>query len=91
MGIEPDLRMLPDPSSPRTGVMPSRKAAIDVALAQLKINQWAHWPLSPGCDEHARQAVESHFADLFMPVDGGFRSRWTEPLRDVLITWESRG
>lgn len=90
MGIEPDVQMLPDPSSPPTPIMATREAAISAALAQLHINQWAHWPLPPDVVEHARKTVESRFADLFTPVDGGFRSRWTEPKHDVLITWEPR-
>ena len=89
MGIEPDVRMLPDPATPRTPVIATRDAAVNVALAQLQINQWAFWPLGPALDEHARKSVESRFDDLFTQVDGGFQSRWTEPKRDVLITWES--
>jgi hypothetical protein len=90
MGIEPDVRMLPDPATPRTPLAPSREAAIKVALAQLLVNQWAHWPMGAELEEHARKTVDSRFEELFTRLDGGFQSRWTEPRRDVLITWESR-
>lgn len=91
MGIEPDVRMLPGPSTPRTPLTPGREAAMTVALAQLRVNQWAFWPMSPEMETHARNTVEARFDELFDQTEAGYRSRWTEPVRDVLITWESRG
>lgn len=91
MGIEPDVRMLPGPSTPRTPPAPDREAAIMVALAQFRTNQWAFWPMSPEMEAHARNTVKARFDELFDQTDAGYQSRWTEPVRDVLITWESRG
>ena len=91
MGIEPDLKMLPDPATPRTPLAPSREAALALALAQFSTIQWANWPLSAELEAHVRQTIESRFDELFAETPNGYRSRWTEPVRDVLITWESRG
>jgi SAM-dependent methyltransferase len=89
MGIDPDIRMLPGPSSPAP-ISPTRDAAVRLALSTFQGHQWAFWPLGSELGARARHTIEARFEELFTQVDGGFRSRWTEPKRDALITWESR-
>jgi SAM-dependent methyltransferase len=89
MGIEPDVRMLPGPSSP-TPVAPTSEVAVRQALATFQAHQWANWPLERELSERVPHVVVTRFADLFTPSEAGFRFKWTEPRRDVLITWESR-
>jgi SAM-dependent methyltransferase len=89
MGIEPDVRMLPNPSTP-TPLVQSREGAIAIAVSQIGGHQWANWPLGAALETRTRETVQARFPDLFTQTENGFRSRWTEPRRDVLITWDSR-
>jgi SAM-dependent methyltransferase len=89
MGIEPDVRMLPDPSTP-TPLVPTREGAIATAMSQIGVHQWANWPLGDVLEARAHEIVQARFDELFTKTDAGFRSQWTEPRHDVLITWESR-
>ena len=89
LGIEPDVRLLPGPSSP-TPIQPTREAAERVAASQLPSHQWAMWPLDPVVDRRVQEVVAAHFDDLFAESAGGYRHRWTEPKHDVLVTWTPR-
>ena len=86
LGIEPDVRMLPDlPSRPVTA--PTHEAAVDLAVGQLRGHQWAFWPLEPALERAARERIEAHFGELFEQTPEGYGPRWTVPAREVLITW----
>jgi hypothetical protein len=87
LGIVPDVRVLPVlPMT--TDPAPTREAAVQLAVGQLRGHQWAFWPLDPQLELLARSRVEAHFADLFEETDAGFRPTWTVPGREVLIAWQ---
>lgn len=86
LGIEPDVRMLPDIPGALSAA-PRHQAAVDLALAQLRGHQWAFWPLDPALERRARQRIEARFGELFEQTPAGYLPRWTVPGREVLITW----
>jgi SAM-dependent methyltransferase len=89
LGIEPDVRMLPD--LPGTlPAAPTREAALELAVGQLRGHQWAFWPLDPSLVQTARARVEARFGELFEQTPEGFLPRWTVPAREVLMTWPTR-
>src|SRR5437868_2178460 len=45
LGIEPDVRMLPDLWGSPTS--PTREAAVQAAMMSVRGHQWAFWPLTP--------------------------------------------
>src|SRR4051794_18990029 len=53
MGIEPDVRMLPD-AAVRIGPVPTREAAIQSVVMATRGHQWAFWPLDPAVEARAR-------------------------------------
>lgn len=89
MGIEPDVRMLPDPTM-RIAPVPTREAAIESVIGGTRGHQWAFWPLDPAVEARARKLAEDRFNELFTTVPEGYLQTWTGPSRDVLITWEPR-
>ena len=89
LGVQPDVRMLPDPVM--LPVAPSREAALASALAFLRVHQWAIWPFAADLGARARERIEDRFDELFERTADGYRPRWVSPGRDVLITWETGG
>ena len=80
MGILPDIRVLPD--SPWWEAVPqSREDAIELALA-------GNW-LKSGDQDKARKLVEERFDELFVFGSEGFRPKWRDDMRELLITWET--
>lgn len=90
LGIQPDVRMLPDPLMLPVPA-PSREAAIASTLMFLRVHQWAVWPLDPDLEARARERLSARFDALFEHTAEGYLARWGSPSRDVLITWETRG
>ncbi|MDP8922967.1 MAG: methyltransferase domain-containing protein [Chloroflexota bacterium] len=88
MGIEPDVRMLPDPL-PVPPPVPTREAAIQAGVDRF-IAQWAFWPLGPELEARLRRVLEARFDELFNPTADGYAATWINPGREVLISWESR-
>jgi SAM-dependent methyltransferase len=86
LGIEPDVRMLPDPSVPLPPG-PTREAALKTAVARSQ-DQWAHWPMPPDLEARILELLETRFAELFTRTDAGYVPAWISPGREVLITWE---
>ena len=84
MGILPEVKVLPAGSfvigGSFGGVHATREAAIEAVVRGAV----------PGQSERNRQteAIESHFDELFEPVEGGFRQRYQPDQRQVLIMWE---
>ena len=79
MGILPDVRVLSG-SFRRVFAMPAtREDAVQFALERVEAT----------AQPDAAKRVEEHFDRLFERVDGEFRPRWTPPLREMLITWET--
>ena len=91
LGIEPDVRMLPDPGTILTPV-PGREAAIATTIARFPTEQWALWALGPELEGQLRTVLETHFDTLFTETERGYAATWIEPYngREALITWEPR-
>jgi SAM-dependent methyltransferase len=88
MGIEPDIRMLPEPSVSYPP-QPTREAAIQYAIGRFA-DQWANWPREPELAAQIRNVLESGFDALFRETPDGFAATWIKLGREVLITWEPR-
>jgi SAM-dependent methyltransferase len=88
MGIQPDVRMLPDVPV-RYPASPTREAAVATALMRFGGEQWARWPLGPELEARIYHTVERHFDELFTQTDDGYVPGWIDPGREVLITWGS--
>ncbi|MDP8922411.1 MAG: methyltransferase domain-containing protein [Chloroflexota bacterium] len=88
LGIQPDVRVLPDPTMLPVPA-PSREAAIAGALLAIRTHQWAFWPLDPELEARARRIFDARFDELFEQTADGYLPRWSSPGRDVLITWET--
>jgi SAM-dependent methyltransferase len=89
MGIEPDVRVLPDPPV-HWPAHPVREDAIQAAAGRIGSEQWAHWPVDPALEARIRQLLETRFDDLFTQTADGYVANWIDPGREVLITWEPR-
>jgi SAM-dependent methyltransferase len=89
MGIEPDVRMLPDPPT-GPAPPPTREAAVQGAIARFRGEQWAVWPLGPELEARLRQVLDTRFDDLFPQMANGCVSARGSSGREVLITWEPR-
>jgi hypothetical protein len=85
IGVEPEVRLLPDATrGPPLG--PTREAAVQAAAARLPSQQWALWPLGPALEARARHVLEGHFEELFEEANGDFVQR-LPPGQVFLITW----
>ena len=89
MGIEPDLRRLPEPAGAYPA-QPTREAAIDHAVARFTGDQWTLWPLGADLESRLRQVLDARFDELFARTATGFAATWINTGREVLITWEPR-
>lgn len=89
MGIEPDLRMLPDATAPFPS-QPTREAAVQHAIGRFGGDRWALWPLGPELEARLRRALEARFDELFTSTANGYAANWITLGHEVLITWESR-
>ena len=86
LDILPDVHVLPGvppvPGGPLGARMPQTpEDAVQLALQ----GQW----LGPQDHTRARRLIEERFAELFAPSPEGFRPRWRQEAREVLITWET--
>src|SRR5919108_3999813 len=86
LDILPDVHVLPGvppvPGGPMGAQIPQTPDdAVQLALQ----GQW----LAPHDRARARRLIEERFAELFAPSPEGFRPRWRQEAREVLITWET--
>jgi hypothetical protein len=89
MGVDPDVRVLPDTPVSHPAAA-DREAAIQAAFGRIAGEQWARWPLSPELEGRIRGMLESRFDELFTRTEAGYTPVWITPGHEVLITWESR-
>ena len=82
MGILPDVRVLPEPSWWEDWHYSTREAAIESVL-------FGRWSQNPD-RQQARAIFEAQFDELFAPDGDGYRAIWRTPMRELLITWETR-
>lgn len=81
MGLLPDVRALPEPPWWEGDLLPTREEAMRNALE----SGWVREDDLP----RAEEVVARHFDRLFSAEVGGFRPRWRQPSRELLITWET--
>ena len=81
MDILPDVLVLPDGRWWENRVYPSREDAL----------KWAvEGPWLPAEDgERAAGIFRNNFDELFVCGSDGFNPRWQQPMRELLITWET--
>ena len=82
MGILPDVIVLPDAPWWENGVYASREDALEWAVE-------GPWLLAED-RERAAGIFRNRFDELFTRGTDGFRPRWQQPMRELLITWETR-
>ena len=88
MGRLPDLTMLQSQSVRVIPSLPSRAAAIGLAMQRVANEQWAHWPVTAALEAGIRATVEQRFDDLYAQNADGFIPRWINMGRELLITWQ---
>lgn len=89
MGVEPEVRHLPDPAV-KPPLPTTREAAVQGAVQSLPAEQWALWPLGDKLTARLRRILESSFEELFEATPGGYRRRWIDAGHEVLISWLPR-
>ena len=82
MGVLPDVRVLRDPSGWETWHFPTRDEAIESVL----FGRWSR----EADRERAREIFEEQFDEIFSPDGEGYRAIWRAPMRELLITWETK-
>ena len=82
MGILPDVRILPAPTWWEGWRYDTREAALDSVL----FGRWSREDIRA----RARRIFEEQFDELFTPDGCGYRAIWRKPMRELLITWETR-
>ena len=83
MGILPDVRVLPAPTWWEDWRYSTREEAIESVI----FGRWSR----EGIRDRARRIFEEQFGELFTPDGDGYRAIWREPMRELLITWETNG
>ena len=81
MGILPDVCVLPDPTWWEDWHYSSREEALDSVI----FGRWSQ----EGAQESARRILDEQFDELFAPDGHGYRAIWRQPMRELLITWET--
>ncbi len=84
MGILPDVRIVQPPQGETRGalgVFPTREAAVEAALIDPSVR--------PSDADRVRAAVREHFEEVFEAYEGGFRRRFVEAQRPIVVTWET--
>ena len=82
MGVLPEVRVLPDPSWWETWHFPTRDDAVESVL-------FGRWSREPD-RERARKIFKEQFDEIFSPDGEGYRAIWRAPMRELLITWETK-
>ena len=81
MGILPDVRVTPA----ATWWEEWHYSTLDEALESVIFGGWSR----EGVRERARQIFEEQFDELFVAEGAGYRAIWRQPMRELLITWET--
>ena len=81
MGILPDVRVLPSPTWWEDWHHPTRDEALDSVI----FGRWSR----ENVRDRARNIFDEQFGELFAPDGDGYRAIWRQPMRELLITWET--
>ena len=81
MGILPDVRVLPAPTWWEDWHYSTREEALESVI----FGRWSR----EGIRGRARRIFNEEFHELFEPDGSGYRPIWRQPMRELLITWET--
>ena len=81
MGILPDVQVLPDETWWEDWHYDTREKALESVI----FGRWSR----EGIRDTARRIFDEQFDDLFAPDAGGYRAMWRQPMRELLVTWET--
>jgi hypothetical protein len=81
MGVLPDVRVLPAPTWWEDWHHATREEALDSVI----FGRWSR----EGVRETARGIFDEQFDELFTPDGDGYRAIWRQPMRELVITWET--
>ena len=81
LGILPDVRVLPEP----TWWEDWHHATRDEALESVIFGRWSREEMR----DTARRIFNEQFNELFVRDGDGYRAIWRQPMRELLITWET--
>ena len=81
MGILPDVHVLPE----STWWEDWHHATREEALESVIFGRWSR----EGIRDTARRIFDEQFDDLFASDGDGYRAIWRQPMRELLITWET--
>jgi hypothetical protein len=81
MGILPDVCVLPEPPWWEVDLPGTKEAAVQMALQ----SSWLH------SSDHLRAGgvISTYVDELFRSTPNGYRPLWREPMKEMLITWET--
>ena len=81
MGILPDVRVLPEPPWWEVDLPRTKEAAVQMALQ----SSWLHE------SDHLRAGgvISTYVDELFRSTPNGYLPLWREPMKEMLITWET--
>ncbi len=82
LGILSDLRVLPDPTWWEDWHHDTREEALESVI----FGRWSR----EGIRDTARRIFDEQFDELFVPDGNGYRAIWRKPMRELLITWETK-
>ena len=81
MGILPDVRVLPEPPWWELELPRTKEAAVQMALQ----SSW----LDPSDHLRAGGVISTYVDELFRSTPNGYRPLWRQPMKEMLITWET--
>ncbi len=81
MGILPDVRVLPEPPWWEVDLPRTKEAAVQMALQ----SSWLH----PSDHLRAGGVISTYVDELFRSTPNGYLPLWREPMKEMLITWET--
>ena len=81
IGILPGVRVLPAPTWWEDWHYATREDALESVI----FGRWSR----EGIRDNARRIFDEQFDELFVRDDDGYRAIWRQPMRELLITWET--
>ena len=81
MGVLPNVSVLPSSTWWEDWHHATREEALDSVI----FGRWSR----EGVRDTARRIFDEQFDDLFVPDGDGYRAIWRQPMREMLITWET--
>ena len=83
LGVLPNLQVLPDPTWWEDWHYRTKEEALDSVI----FGRWS----GDDVRDRARRIFDEQFNELFVAEGNGYRAIWRQPMRELLITWETTG